>query len=106
MGRTPFRLVFQGKFIVEDNQTFLKGSFSMALSTKILTALWFGLVICFTIMPISGNQQELQPASLLLPVGATLTFLGLYGFGRWVSRNDGGFIVERIESSIKDDRNP
>ncbi len=105
MGRTPFRPIFQGKFIVEDNQTFLKGLFSMALSTKIMTILWFGLIIYFTIMSINGNRQELQPISFLLPVGTILIFFSLYGFGRWVSRNDRDFISERIKSSIKDDHN-
>jgi hypothetical protein len=103
IGRTPFRPIFQGKFVVKDSRTVLKGSFSMALSTKIMTFLWLGFSIYLTLMAINGNQQELQPILFLFPVLSTLIFFLVYGFGRWVSRDDRDFISERIKSSLKDD---
>lgn len=101
MDRTQFRPVFRGKFMSEGNQTFLRGSFSMALSTKIMTILWFGFIICLAIVFTNGGQYELQPAFCLLLGVPALAFFVFYGFGRWVSRYDRDFISERIQVSIR-----
>ena len=100
MGRTQFRPIFKGKFVVEDNQTFLRGSFSMALSTKVITILWIGFSIYLQVMFIKASQQEIQPVIFLIPGIIILIFLLFYGFGRWVSREDRHFISEKIEASI------
>lgn len=102
MSRTQFRPIFNGKFIIEDNQTFLKGSFSTALSTKVITILWLGFSIYLTIMCIWSNQQDFSPVIFLIPVILILIFLLFYGYGRWVSRDDRHFISEKIKSSINE----
>ncbi|MEM7342773.1 MAG: hypothetical protein AAF485_00890, partial [Chloroflexota bacterium] len=58
----------------------------------------FGFAIYMMIA--AAIHPEFQPQSLLVPVGAIVAILLFYGYGRWVSRGDKGFISKKIEASL------
>lgn len=100
MGRNSFKPIFHGRFIAHNQQTYLNGSISVAMSTKIVTGLWFAWTIYFTGMVINFYQQNPVFIVLLMPIGPVLMYLLLYGVGRWVNRDDEAFMIKKIEAAI------
>jgi hypothetical protein len=96
--------IFKGKFLIENGQTYLVGSFSMHLFVKIFTTIWFGAFIFGIASALFKSiAHGIDPGQLNM-VGFNLILIALgvalVWTGKWFARNDVKLLSDVIQSSI------
>jgi hypothetical protein len=103
MVRNSFKPFFVGRFEAREGATVLCGRFSMMPSTKVFMTFWLSMVLFFAFaMPIFGarSPQGAPGFAALIPIFMLCAGIGLIALGKWLSRNDVGWLSKVIEGAL------
>jgi hypothetical protein len=100
--RNDFKPHFSGRFVEVDGQIVLEGRFGLPPSAKAFMAFWFVLGLLWTVVVcfiFAQNPTQNWPFPLA-GLGLLLGGVGIVKYGSWYSRDDAGWLAERIRGAL------
>lgn len=102
MFSNSFNPFFIGQFVERDERVFLVGQFRMLWFVRIFFTFWLAAAAVATLsMAVLSNTSPLRRSHDLM-FGAIMlaAALALFGFGRWLSRNDPAWLSQVIQNAL------
>ncbi len=102
MFSNSFNPFFIGQFVERDERVFLVGRFRMLWFVRIFFTVWLAAASVATISIAVFSNTSLLRRSHDLMFGAIMlaAALALFGFGRWLSRNDPAWLSQMIQNAL------
>ena len=101
--QNPSHPIMIGTFTTDDGKTKLTGIFRLHLIVQVFMTLWLGIVTLFSFEALIKVITTPSPASMSLLIGPFMFFfgIGIMKIGKWFSRNDKQWLIEKVTSAIE-----
>jgi hypothetical protein len=103
-----FRTEASGRFVLASGGgTEIPMRIGMSRWTALFITLWLGFLLAFVLVALAASLGELvhtsgHPAFVILaPTGMAAFGVALMAFGRWLSRNEGPFLVRFLREELE-----
>ncbi|HEV7613838.1 MAG TPA: hypothetical protein VGO37_18310 [Steroidobacteraceae bacterium] len=102
MVRNSFKPFLIGQFVERGERVFLVGRFTMLGAVKVFMSVWLGLVVVFGLAALFGHTAIKSGSFpfVLVPFAMTGFGVGLLWFGKWLARNDAGWLGDVVKGAI------